>query len=42
MEEISLRELFFVLRKRIALIIVLFLIAVFVAGLLSYYVLESE
>lgn len=42
MEEISLKELFFILRKRISLIIVLFIIGVATAGGLSYYVLKPE
>ena len=42
MEEISLRELFFILRKWIALILVLFIIAVAVAGGVSYFILEPE
>lgn len=42
MEEISLRELFFILKKWMGLIMALFVIAVAVAGGLSYYVLEPE
>ncbi len=42
MEEISLRELFFILRKWIGLIMALFAIAVTVAGVVSYYILEPE
>lgn len=42
MEEISLRDLFLILRKWIALIIILPIIAVTIAGAVSYYVLEPE
>lgn len=42
MEEISLRDLYLILRKWIALIIILPIIAVAIAGGLSYYVLEPE
>lgn len=42
MEEISLRELFFILRKWIRVIVSLFIIAVVVSGVVSYYVLKPE
>lgn len=42
MEEISLRDLFFILRKWMPLIIALTVIAVVIAGVLSFYVLEPE
>ena len=42
MEEISLQELFFILRKRLALIIALFIVAIVVAGVVSYYILKPE
>ncbi|WP_353095815.1 polysaccharide biosynthesis tyrosine autokinase [Tissierella praeacuta] len=42
MEEISLRELFFILRKWMMLIISLFTIAVVVSGIVSYYILNPE
>lgn len=42
MEEISLQELFFILRKWIALIIALIVIAVAVSGGVSYFVLKPE
>lgn len=42
MEEISLRELFYIIRKWIALIIAIFVISVAVAGGISYYILKPE
>ena len=42
MEEISLREYFFVLRKRLWLVILLTIVSVVVSGIVSYYVLEPE
>lgn len=42
MEEISLRELFFILRKWLLLIIVLAIVAVTISGAVSYYVLDKE
>lgn len=42
MEEISLRDVFFILRKWMVLIIILAAIAVLIAGVLSYYVLKPE
>lgn len=42
MEEISLQELFYILRKRLWMIILLLIISVVVAGALSFYVLEPE
>lgn len=42
MEEISLQEIFFTLRKWIIMIISIFIISVAVAGVLSYYVLDPE
>lgn len=42
MEEISLRELFYIIRKWMALILALFIISVAVAGGVSYFVLKPE
>ena len=42
MEEISLREYFFILRKRLWLVILLTIVSVVVSGIVSYYVLEPE
>ncbi len=42
MEEISLRDLYYILRKWIALIIILPLLAVAVSGAVSYFILEPE
>lgn len=42
MEEISLREYFFILRKRLWLVILLTTVSVVVSGIVSYYVLEPE
>lgn len=42
MEEISLLELFHILRKWLALIIILTILAVAVSGIVSYFVLEPE
>lgn len=42
MEEISLRDLFFILRKWIGLVTALFVIAIAVAGVVSYYILKPE
>lgn len=42
MEEISLLELFHILRKWLALIIILTILAVVVSGIVSYFVLEPE
>ena len=42
MEEISLREYFFILRKRLWLIVLLTVISVVISGVVSYYVLEPE
>lgn len=42
MEEISLREYFFILRKRLWLLILLTIVSVVVSGIVSYYVLEPE
>lgn len=42
MEEISLREIFFIIRKWIGLIIGLFIITIVVSGVVSYYVLKPE
>lgn len=42
MEEISLRDLFYILRKWLALIIILTILAVAVSGIVSYFVLEPE
>lgn len=42
MEEISLQELFFILRKRLWLIILLLVVSVVLSGLVSIYVLEPE
>lgn len=42
MEEISLRELFFILRKWLLLIIVLAIVAVAISGVVSYFVLDKE
>lgn len=42
MEEISLREYFLILRKRLWLVILLTIISVAVSGVVSYYVLEPE
>lgn len=42
MEEISLQELFFILRKRLWMIILLIVIGIVAAGLVSFYVLKPE
>ncbi len=42
MEEISLREYFLILRKRIWLIILLMILSITTSGLVSYFVLEPE
>lgn len=42
MEEISLRDLYYILKKWIALIIILPIIAVAISGAISYFVLEPE
>ena len=42
MEEISLREYFFILRKRLGLILILTIVAVATSGIVSYFVLEPE
>lgn len=42
MEEISLRELFFMLRKWLLLIIVLAILAVAASGAVSYYILDKQ
>ena len=42
MEEISLQELFFILRKRLWIIILLLVISVAAAGVISFYVLKPE
>lgn len=42
MEEISLRELFLILKKYLILIIALFIFAVGISGVVSYFVLEPE
>lgn len=42
MEEISIQELFFILRKWIGMIFILFIISVTTAGLISYYVLQPS
>lgn len=41
-EEISLKELFYILRKRFVLILALTILAMTIAGLVSFYVLEAE
>lgn len=42
MEEISIQELFFTIRKRLVLIISLCILFIAVAGVLSYFVLDKE
>lgn len=42
MEEISLREYFLILRKRMGLIILLMILSITTSGLVSYFVLEPE
>lgn len=42
MEEISIQELFFTIRKRLVLIIGLCILFVAISGVVSYYVLEKE
>ena len=42
MEEISIQELFFTIRKRLVLIIGLCILFVAISGVFSYYVLEKE
>lgn len=42
MEEISIQELFFILRKRLVLILVIFIISISIAGVLSYFVIKPE
>ena len=42
MEEISLRDLYYVLRKWVTLIIILPIIAIIISGLISNYVIEPE
>lgn len=42
MEEISLRDLYYILKRWIALIIILPIIAVAISGAISYFVLEPE
>lgn len=42
MEEISIQELFFTIRKRIVLIILIFLFSVISAGIISYFVLQPK
>ncbi len=42
MEEISLKELFLILRSRIWLIILLTILSILVSGIVSFYVLEPE
>lgn len=42
MEEISLKELFFILRKWLWLIITLLIVSMLVSGLVSFYVLDKE
>jgi len=41
-EEIDLRELFFVLRKRIAIILLLVIFSVVASGIVSYFVLDKQ
>ena len=41
-EEIDLRELFFVLRKRIAIILLLVIFSVAASGIVSYFVLDKQ
>lgn len=41
-EEISIQELFFILRKRVVLILVMLMISITIAGVLSYYVIKPE
>lgn len=41
MEEISLREIYYIVKKRIGLIIALLIFAVLASGLISYYVLDE-
>lgn len=42
MEEISIQELFFTIRKRLALIISLLVLFVAIAGVFSYFILDKE
>ncbi len=42
MEEISIQELFFTIKKRIWLIILIFLFFIIAAGIVSYFVLQPE
>lgn len=42
MEEISIQELFFTVKKRIGLIILIFLFFVIAVGIISYFVLQPE
>ena len=42
MEEISIQELFFIIKKRLLLIVILSILAVSTAGLISYFVLKPE
>lgn len=42
LEEISLKELFFIIRRRMWLIILLTILSVVTSGVVSYYVLEPE
>jgi capsular polysaccharide biosynthesis protein len=41
MEEISLREIYYIVKKRMGIIIILFILSILISGFVSYYVLDE-